>query len=88
DFSFKMIVWSRDAPCIGQKEGKEKGEYHGKLILDLGNEVQSSMEEGMAAMENLVRKLGNVEERAERKKLKKELEEARFTNTLLYMQNE
>ncbi|GKA71230.1 putative reverse transcriptase domain-containing protein, partial [Tanacetum coccineum] len=39
--------------------------------------VRSSVEEGTAAMENLVRKLGNVEERAECKKLKKELEEAR-----------
>ncbi|GJR02567.1 hypothetical protein Tco_0525551 [Tanacetum coccineum] len=39
-------------------------------------------------MENLVRKLGNAEERAECKKLKKELEEARFSNTLLRMQNE
>ncbi|GKB71016.1 hypothetical protein Tco_0932428 [Tanacetum coccineum] len=53
-----------------------------------GNEVRSSVEEGTAAMENLVRKLGNVEERAECKKLKKELEEARFSNTLLRMQNE
>ncbi|GKG21280.1 hypothetical protein Tco_0383875, partial [Tanacetum coccineum] len=39
-------------------------------------------------MENLVRKLGNAEERAECKKLKKELEEARFSNTLFHMQNE
>ncbi|GKB67841.1 putative reverse transcriptase domain-containing protein [Tanacetum coccineum] len=46
------------------------------------------MEEGAAAMENLVRKLGNAEERAECKKLKKELEEARFSNTLLRMQND
>ncbi|GKA23710.1 hypothetical protein Tco_0709743 [Tanacetum coccineum] len=34
------------------------------------------------------RKLGNAEERAECKKLKKELEEARFSNTLLRRQNE
>ncbi|GKE01794.1 hypothetical protein Tco_1389777, partial [Tanacetum coccineum] len=46
-------------------------------ILDLGNKVRSSMEEGTAAMENLVKKLGNVKEKAECKKLKKELEEAR-----------
>ncbi|GKB36358.1 ribonuclease H, partial [Tanacetum coccineum] len=74
DFSFKMIMWSRDGACIGQKEKKEKDEYYGKLILDLGNEVRSSVEEGTAVMENLVRKLGNAEERAECKKLKKELE--------------
>ncbi|GKA12773.1 hypothetical protein Tco_0692319 [Tanacetum coccineum] len=68
--------------------GKAKDECYGKLILDLGNEVQSSMEEGTAAMENMVTKLGNAEERAECKKLKKELEEARFSNTLLRMQKE
>ncbi|GJY28406.1 hypothetical protein Tco_0404173 [Tanacetum coccineum] len=50
--------------------------------------VRSSMEDGAAAMENLVRKLGNAEEKAKCKKLKKELEEARFSNTLLRMQNE
>nr|GEU84336.1 hypothetical protein [Tanacetum cinerariifolium] len=60
----------------------------GKLILDLGNEVQSSVEEGTTAMENLVRKLGNAEEKAECKKLKKDMKEARFSNTLLRMQNE
>ncbi|GKE70844.1 hypothetical protein Tco_1528916 [Tanacetum coccineum] len=53
-----------------------------------GNEVRFSVEEGMDAMENLVRKLGNAEEKAECKKLKKEMEEARFSNTLLRMQNE
>ncbi|GKG36691.1 hypothetical protein Tco_0444369 [Tanacetum coccineum] len=48
--------------ALVKKKGKSKDEYYGKLILDLGNEVRSSMEEGMAAMENLVRKLGNAEE--------------------------
>ncbi|GKG22206.1 hypothetical protein Tco_0387509, partial [Tanacetum coccineum] len=41
-----------------------------------------------AAIERLVEKLENVEERAECKKLTKELEEARLSNTFLYMQNE
>nr|GEU95484.1 hypothetical protein [Tanacetum cinerariifolium] len=45
-------------------------------------------EVGTAAMENLVRKLGNTEEKSECKKLKKELEEKRFSNILLRMQNE
>nr|GEX44165.1 putative reverse transcriptase domain-containing protein [Tanacetum cinerariifolium] len=58
------------------KEEKSKDEYYGKLILDLGNEVRSSVEEGTAAMENLIKKLGNAEEKDECKKLKKELEEA------------
>nr|GEZ40833.1 putative reverse transcriptase domain-containing protein [Tanacetum cinerariifolium] len=57
--------------------GKVKDKYYGKLILNLGNEVRSSVEEGAAAMENLVRKLGIVEERNECKKLKKKLEDAR-----------
>ncbi|GJS11377.1 putative reverse transcriptase domain-containing protein [Tanacetum coccineum] len=40
------------------------------------------------AMEKLVKKIENVEEKAECKKLKKELEEARLSNTFLRMQNE
>ncbi|GJZ51315.1 hypothetical protein Tco_0605830 [Tanacetum coccineum] len=44
--------------------GKAKDEYYGKLILDLGNEVRSSVEKGTAAMEKLVEKLGNAEEKA------------------------
>ncbi|GKB18240.1 hypothetical protein Tco_0852163 [Tanacetum coccineum] len=76
------------AHALVEKKGKAKDDYYGKLILDLGNEVRSSVEEGTAVMENLVRKLGNAEEKAECKKLKKELEEARFSNTLLRMQNE
>ncbi|GKD68307.1 hypothetical protein Tco_1322397, partial [Tanacetum coccineum] len=63
--------------ALVKKKGKAKDEYYGKLILDLGNEIRSSMEEGMTTMENLVRKLGNAEERAECKKLRKELKEAR-----------
>ncbi|GKF42251.1 hypothetical protein Tco_0125593 [Tanacetum coccineum] len=43
--------------------GKVKDEYYGKLILDLGNEVRSSVEQGTAAMEKLVEKLGNVEDK-------------------------
>ncbi|GJX73868.1 putative reverse transcriptase domain-containing protein [Tanacetum coccineum] len=64
--------------ALVKKKGKAKDKHYGKLILDLGNEVRSSVEEGTAAMENLVRKLGNAEERAECKKLRKELEEARI----------
>nr|GFA18047.1 hypothetical protein [Tanacetum cinerariifolium] len=70
------------------KKRKSKDEYYGKMILDLGNEVRSSVEEGTTVMENLVRKLGKTEEKAKCKKLKKEMEEARFGNTLLRMQNE
>ncbi|GKE89866.1 hypothetical protein Tco_1567341, partial [Tanacetum coccineum] len=45
---------------------------------NLGNEVRSSVEQGTAAIEKLIEKLSKVEEKAECKKLKKELEEARI----------
>ncbi|GKD78052.1 hypothetical protein Tco_1340673 [Tanacetum coccineum] len=57
--------------ALVEKEGKSKDEYYGKLILDLGNEVCSSVEQGTTAMEKLVERLGNAEEKAECKKLKK-----------------
>ncbi|GKC03411.1 hypothetical protein Tco_0995021 [Tanacetum coccineum] len=84
----RRLCGRETAHALVKKKGKAKDEYYGKVILDLGNEVRSNVEKGTAAMENLVRKLGNAEERAECKKLKKELEEARFSNTLLCMQNE
>ncbi|GJX60274.1 hypothetical protein Tco_0291664 [Tanacetum coccineum] len=68
--------------------GKAKDEYYGKLILDLDNEVCSSVEQGTTAMEKLVEKLGNAEDKVECKNMKKELKEARFSNTFLRMQNE
>nr|GEY07005.1 reverse transcriptase domain-containing protein [Tanacetum cinerariifolium] len=77
------------AHALVKKKGKGKDDYYGKLILDLGNEVRSSEEERTDAMENLVKKLSNAEEeKAECKKLEKELEEARFNNKFLSMQNE
>ncbi|GJW27083.1 hypothetical protein Tco_0040894 [Tanacetum coccineum] len=79
-----MGVLDREtAHALVEKKGKEKDKFYGKLILDLGNEVHSSVEQGTAAMEKLVEKLGKVEEKAECKKLKKELEEARLSNTFL-----
>ncbi|GKA70544.1 hypothetical protein Tco_0776683 [Tanacetum coccineum] len=68
--------------------GKAKYEYYGKLILDLGNEVRSSVDQGTTTMEKLVEKLGNAEDKVECKKLKMELEESRFSNIFLRMQNE
>nr|GEY74498.1 hypothetical protein [Tanacetum cinerariifolium] len=62
---------------VYEKKRRAKDKYYGKLILDLGNKVLSSVEEGTAAMEKLVEKLGNAENKAECKKLKKELEEMR-----------
>ncbi|GJU95056.1 putative reverse transcriptase domain-containing protein [Tanacetum coccineum] len=63
--------------ALVEKKGKAKDKFYGKLILDLGNEVRPSVEQGTVAMEKLVEKLGNTEDRVECKKLKNELEEAR-----------
>ncbi|GJR57239.1 hypothetical protein Tco_1499401 [Tanacetum coccineum] len=78
----------KTAHALVEKKGESKDRFYGKLILDLGNEVRSSVEQGTAAMEKLVEKLENVEEKAKCKKLKKELKEARLSNTFLHMQNE
>ncbi|GJZ91776.1 hypothetical protein Tco_0663841, partial [Tanacetum coccineum] len=77
--SLSRRLYSREMThALVEKKGKAKDEYYGKLILDLGNEVRSSVEQGTAAMEKLVEKLGNAEDTVECKKLKKELEEARI----------
>ncbi|GKE67618.1 hypothetical protein Tco_1521779 [Tanacetum coccineum] len=86
---FLLVCMSREtAHALVEKKGKAKDKFYGKLILELGNEVCSSMEQGTTAMEKLVEKLGNVEEKAECKKLKKELKEARLSNKFLCMQKE
>nr|GFC79158.1 hypothetical protein [Tanacetum cinerariifolium] len=54
----------------------------------ISDKVRSSMEKGTDAMEKLVEKLSNTEDKVECKKLKKELEEERVSNTFLRMQNE
>ncbi|GJV22005.1 zf-CCHC domain-containing protein [Tanacetum coccineum] len=75
-------------PNSVHEKGKAKEKYYGKLILDLGNEVRSSVEEGATELESLVGKFGNAEERTECKKLRKELEDTMLSNTLLSMQKE
>ncbi|GKE63132.1 hypothetical protein Tco_1513499, partial [Tanacetum coccineum] len=80
----RMVNFSRrlcgreTAHALVEKKGEAKDRFYGKLILDLGNKVRSSVEQGTTAMEKLVEKLENVEEKAECKKLKNELEEARI----------
>ncbi|GJX51435.1 uncharacterized mitochondrial protein-like protein [Tanacetum coccineum] len=66
------------AHALVEKKGRAKDKFYGKLILDLGNEVRSNMEQGTDAMEKLVEKLGNTKDKVECKKLKRELEEARI----------
>ncbi|GKF81071.1 hypothetical protein Tco_0239673, partial [Tanacetum coccineum] len=68
----RRLCGRKTSHALVKKKGKAKDEYYGKLILDLGNEVRSSVEQGTAAMEKLVEKLGNAEEKAECKKLKKQ----------------
>ncbi|GKE17737.1 hypothetical protein Tco_1425314, partial [Tanacetum coccineum] len=84
----RRVCIRETAHALVEKKGKTKDKYYGKLISDLGNEVRSSVEERVTALENLVRKFGNAEERVECKKLKKELEKERLSNTLLRMQKE
>ncbi|GJS63257.1 hypothetical protein Tco_0677821 [Tanacetum coccineum] len=83
-----MDVCRKTAYALVENKGKAKDKFYGKIILDLGNEVRYSVKEGAAAMEDLVKNIGNTKEKAECKRLKKELEEARLSNTLLRMQNE
>ncbi|GKF90353.1 hypothetical protein Tco_0274054 [Tanacetum coccineum] len=49
------------AHALVEKKGEAKDMFYGMLILDLGNEVRYSMEQGTTAMEKLVEKLENVE---------------------------
>nr|GEV34788.1 hypothetical protein [Tanacetum cinerariifolium] len=49
--------------ALVEMKGKAKDKFYGKLILELGNEVRSSVEHGTAAMEKLVEKLGNSEDK-------------------------
>ncbi|GJW20217.1 hypothetical protein Tco_0030839 [Tanacetum coccineum] len=66
------------------EEEEEPQEEKDDIEFDIEkDENEPYVEQGTAAMEKLVEKLGNAEEKAEYKKLKKELEEARFRNTFL-----
>nr|GFC10441.1 hypothetical protein [Tanacetum cinerariifolium] len=65
-------------------EAKNPIEHEDETVLL----VSTSMEQRTTIMEKLVKKLGNAKDKAKCKKLKKELEEARLSNTFLRMQNE
>ncbi|GKA83882.1 hypothetical protein Tco_0805477 [Tanacetum coccineum] len=83
----KRLYDRETAHVLVEKKGKAKDKFYGKLILDLGNKVRSSVEQGTTAMEKLVERLDNAEEKPECNKLKKELEEEKLSNTFLRMQN-
>ncbi|GJT16499.1 hypothetical protein Tco_0875205 [Tanacetum coccineum] len=74
----RRLCGRETAHALVEKKGKAKDKYYGKLILDLGNEVRSSVEQGTTTMEKMAEKLGNAKDKVECKKLKKELEEARL----------
>nr|GEW95552.1 hypothetical protein [Tanacetum cinerariifolium] len=59
----RRLCGRETAHALVEKKGKAKDKYYGKLILDLGNEVHSSIEQGTAAMERMVEKLGNVKDK-------------------------
>nr|GEU59575.1 reverse transcriptase domain-containing protein [Tanacetum cinerariifolium] len=60
----RRLCGHKTAHALVEKKGKAKDELYGKLILDLGNEVRSSVEKGTAEMEKLVEKLGNAEDKS------------------------
>ncbi|GKE77139.1 hypothetical protein Tco_1543259 [Tanacetum coccineum] len=72
----KRVCIRETAHTLVEKKGKAKDKHYGKLISDLGNEVRcvDKMEERMTALENHVEGFVNAEERAECKKLKRDLE--------------
>nr|GEX70729.1 hypothetical protein [Tanacetum cinerariifolium] len=82
-FILRRLYGREMAHALVEKKGNAKDKFY-----YLGNEVRSSVDQGTAAMEKLVEKLDNAEDKVECKKLKKELEEARFSNTFLRMKNE
>ncbi|GJS97500.1 putative reverse transcriptase domain-containing protein [Tanacetum coccineum] len=56
----RRLCGRETAHALVEKKGKAKDEYYGKLILDLGNEVCSSVEEGTTVMEKLMIRRGYV----------------------------
>ncbi|GJY93397.1 putative reverse transcriptase domain-containing protein [Tanacetum coccineum] len=79
DDEIEITTWLYEttAYALVKKKSEAKDKFYGKLILDLGNEVRSSVDQGMATMERLVEKLDNVKEKAECMKLKRNLKTAR-----------
>nr|GEX21327.1 hypothetical protein [Tanacetum cinerariifolium] len=67
----RRLCGRETANALVEKKGNVKDNFYGKLILELGNEVCSSMKQGTTAMEKLVEKLSNTEDKVECKKLKK-----------------
>ncbi|GJT95590.1 putative reverse transcriptase domain-containing protein [Tanacetum coccineum] len=60
----RRLCGRETAHALVKKKEKAKDEYYGKLILDLGNEVHFSVEQGTTAMEKLAEKLSNAEDKS------------------------
>ena len=86
----KRLCIRDTAHALVEKKSKAKGKHYARLISNLGDEVRciDSVEGRMTALEDQVENFASAEEKAECKKLKRDLEEERLSNTLLRMQNE
>nr|GFD10901.1 hypothetical protein [Tanacetum cinerariifolium] len=62
-FISRRLYGREMAHALVENKGKAKDKFYGKLILELGNEVPSNVEQGMAVMEKLLEKLGNIEDK-------------------------
>ncbi|GKD65443.1 hypothetical protein Tco_1307551 [Tanacetum coccineum] len=69
----KRLCGRETAHALVEKKGKPKDEHNGKLILDLGNEVRSSVEQGMGAMELEEARLSNTFLRMQNERVERDL---------------
>nr|GEY35816.1 hypothetical protein [Tanacetum cinerariifolium] len=61
----RRMCGRKTAHVLVEKKEKAKDKYYGKLIMDLGNEVRSSVEQRTGAMEKLVEKHDNAKDKVE-----------------------
>nr|GEV76161.1 putative reverse transcriptase domain-containing protein [Tanacetum cinerariifolium] len=71
------------AHALVEKKGKANDEYYGKLVLKLGNEVRSSMEQGTTVMEKLVEKLGNTKDKVKEETRRSKLFDLRLRSRIM-----
>nr|GEX08644.1 reverse transcriptase domain-containing protein [Tanacetum cinerariifolium] len=62
-FVLRRLCGRETSHALVEKKGKVKDMFYAKLILELGNEVRSGVKQGTTAMEKLVEKLGNTEDK-------------------------
>nr|GFA48543.1 putative reverse transcriptase domain-containing protein [Tanacetum cinerariifolium] len=59
--TLRRLCGRETAHALVEKKGKAKDKFYGKLILELGNEVRSSVEHETPTIEKMVEKLGNTD---------------------------